>query len=121
METIFSKSHSGRRGSSLPEPDVPCTDALPPELRRAEPAAMPEVSELDGVRHFVNLSRRNMAIDTCFYVGYGVHDYNIQPGQRPWLINLGLLKKKACQGLCLKLSQDIICHYNLEEYCQRTY
>ncbi|MBT3376219.1 MAG: aminomethyl-transferring glycine dehydrogenase subunit GcvPB [Lentisphaerae bacterium] len=67
METIFSKSHSGRRGSSLPEPDVPCTDALPPELRRAEPAAMPEVSELDGVRHFVNLSRRNMAIDTCFY------------------------------------------------------
>lgn len=67
MKSIFVKSHPGRRGSSLPTLDVPCVDALPAALRRAQPADMPEVSELDGVRHFVNLSRRNMAVDTCFY------------------------------------------------------
>ena len=67
MRSIFAKSYPGRHGSSLPTYDVPCADALPDGLRRTQPAAMPEVSELDGVRHFIELSRRNMAVDTCFY------------------------------------------------------
>jgi len=67
MELIFELSFPGRRGSSLPEMNVPKANALPAALRRTKPAELPEVSELDGVRHFVNLSRRNMSIDTNFY------------------------------------------------------
>jgi len=35
-------------------------------------------------------------IDAAFYIGYGVHDYDIIPGTIPWYVNFGLLKKKAC-------------------------
>ncbi len=64
---IFDLSVPGRRGSSLPRLDVPANDALPDALRRTASAELPEVSELDGIRHFVNLSRRNMGVDTAFY------------------------------------------------------
>ena len=67
MELIFQQGRPGRRGSSLPECDVECRSAIPAELRRTTPAALPEVSELEAVRHFVNLSRRNMSVDTNFY------------------------------------------------------
>jgi glycine dehydrogenase subunit 2 len=40
---------------------------LPPEQLRAEPPAMPEVSELDVVRHYTRLSQLNYAIETHFY------------------------------------------------------
>ncbi len=64
---IFERGRPGRRGTSLPRLDVPERSAVPEALRRAAPAALPEVSELQVVRHFVNLSRKNLAIDTCFY------------------------------------------------------
>ncbi|MFA6292540.1 MAG: aminomethyl-transferring glycine dehydrogenase subunit GcvPB [Victivallales bacterium] len=67
MELIYSKGKAGRRGSSLPELDVPDSNAIPCELRRKKAAAMPEVSELEAVRHFTLLSRRNMGVDSNFY------------------------------------------------------
>jgi len=67
MHLIFDKSRPGRTGSTLPKLDVPPCDAVPDPLRRDLPAPLPEVSELDVIRHFVNLSRKNIAIDTCFY------------------------------------------------------
>ncbi len=67
MQTIFEKSRPGRRGSSLPGLDVPSQSHIPQHLQRQTPPAMPEVSELDAVRHFLNLSRRNLGVDTCFY------------------------------------------------------
>ncbi len=49
----------------MPEPDL---DALlPPGLRRTEPPRLPEVAELDLVRHYVRLSQLNASIDTHFY------------------------------------------------------
>jgi glycine dehydrogenase subunit 2 len=42
-------------------------EPLPSELLRSEPAGLPEISELDLVRHFTNLSRRNFSVDTHFY------------------------------------------------------
>lgn len=63
---IFEKSKPGRRGMLLDELDVPKAE-LPPELQRAEPAGLPEVSELDVVRHFSGLSRLNFGVDTHFY------------------------------------------------------
>lgn len=40
---------------------------LPSELRRADDLVLPEVSELDAVRHFSRLSQKNFSIDTHFY------------------------------------------------------
>jgi glycine dehydrogenase subunit 2 len=64
---IFERSRQGRSGSTLPELDVPAASAVPSSMMRAEAAALPEVTELDAVRHFTNLSRMNMGIDTNFY------------------------------------------------------
>jgi glycine dehydrogenase subunit 2 len=41
--------------------------AIPAALRRVTPPALPEVSELQAVRHFTRLSRLNFSIDTHFY------------------------------------------------------
>jgi glycine dehydrogenase subunit 2 len=68
--TIFEKGAPGRRAFSTPALDVPEADPeqlLPARLRRTEPARLPEVSEPELVRHYVNLSRRNFDLDSGFY------------------------------------------------------
>lgn len=67
MQLIYEKSVAGRRGVMLPKSDVPAATGLPQNLLRAETAGLPELSELDLVRHFTNLSRRNFSVDTNFY------------------------------------------------------
>jgi len=67
MQLIFEKTVPGRRGVKLPAADVPAAAPLPPEFLRKEPAELAETSELDAVRHFTNLSRRNFSVDTNFY------------------------------------------------------
>ncbi len=67
---IFELSRPGRVAYSLPELDVPETDVteeIPAGMLREEPAELPEVSELDLVRHYTALSRRNYGIDNGFY------------------------------------------------------
>ena len=67
MRLIYEQSVPGRRGVKLPASDVPPSADLPASLLRGEPAGLAEVSELDLVRHFTNLSRRNFSVDTNFY------------------------------------------------------
>jgi len=67
MQLIYELSVPGRRGLKLPASDVPAAEALPEALLRKEQAGLAEVSELDLVRHFTNLSRRNFSVDTNFY------------------------------------------------------
>ena len=67
MKLIFESGRPGRTGAVLPVLDVPQGCAVPPSLRRSETAGLPEVSELETVRHFTNLSRLNMSVDTNFY------------------------------------------------------
>jgi glycine dehydrogenase subunit 2 len=67
---IFEMSKPGRVAYSLPESDVPeaeLADLLPEEMLRETPAELPEVSELDLIRHYTELSRRNHGIDNGFY------------------------------------------------------
>jgi glycine dehydrogenase subunit 2 len=67
---IFEVSSPGRIAFSLPVPDVPVEPALaalPAAYRRREPAQLPEVSELDVVRHYSRLSQMNYGVDTHFY------------------------------------------------------
>ena len=67
MRLIFDKSVLGRLGVIPPRNDITEPIQLNPELLRAKPAALPEVSELDVVRHFTELSGRNFGIDSGFY------------------------------------------------------
>jgi len=67
MQLIYEKSVPGRSGVRIPLSDVPRATPLAGSLRRKEAARFPEVSELDLVRHFTNLSRRNFSVDTNFY------------------------------------------------------
>ncbi len=67
MKLIFEKSVPGRTGV-LPGPsDVPTGVNIREDRLREHPAEMPELSELDVVRHFTELSRRNFGVDTNFY------------------------------------------------------
>lgn len=63
--TLYEISQAGRIGTNLPKCDVPQTD-IPADLLRDE-LNMPEVGELEVVRHFVRLSHKNYAIDKGFY------------------------------------------------------
>jgi len=64
---IFELSEPGRTAAAqLPAAvDVPAD--LPEQFRRTTPIGLPEVSELQALRHYTNLSRKNFSIDTQFY------------------------------------------------------
>lgn len=69
MELIFEKSHPGRRASSIPQCDVPevsIDTVIDRELIRDD-VDLPEVGELDLIRHYTSLSRRNFGVDVGFY------------------------------------------------------
>lgn len=67
MSLIFTKSVANRRGVKLPESDVPVKVKIPKQVRRSSSAELCELSELDVVRHFTSLSRKNYGVDTNFY------------------------------------------------------
>ena len=67
---IFEKSVPGRKGYSLPDldvPEVPIAELVPADYLRKDPPLLPELSEVDVVRHFTNLSRDNYGVDQGFY------------------------------------------------------
>ena len=83
-QTIFEKGATGRaamaqqpRNSGEPALD------LPPGYQRATPPQLPEVSELEAVRHYSNLSRLNFSIDSQFYpLGSCTMKYNPRGAHR---------------------------------------
>jgi len=66
---IFERSQTGRVGYRLPKLDVPVTDdVVPAEFRRGDDLeGVPEVSEVDVVRHFTRISTWNYSIDMGMY------------------------------------------------------
>ena len=67
---IYDKSHKGRTAEVLPQVGVqerPPEQLIPAKFIREKSAALPEVSELEAVRHFVRLSYLNHNIDKGFY------------------------------------------------------
>lgn len=83
-------SRSGRKGYSLPPIEnkikselAALGDALPPQMIRSDPPALPEISEPEIVRHFVRLSQMNFAIDLGMYpLGSCTMKYNPKVSQR---------------------------------------
>ncbi len=68
MHLIFEISKKGRFAYSLPECDVPdITDEIDKKYLRSIDPELPEVSELDAVRHFTRISQRNHGVDSGFY------------------------------------------------------
>ena len=63
--TIFELSSPGRSGVTFPDPDVPRAE-LPEALLRKD-LPLPELAEVDVVRHFVHLSKFNYSVDDGFY------------------------------------------------------
>ena len=64
---IFEHSRPGRRATAQAPAEVAEADDLPAELLRDDTAALPEVSEMQAVRHYTRLSQKNFSIDTQFY------------------------------------------------------
>jgi glycine dehydrogenase subunit 2 len=64
---IFEQSQPGRAAHAQIPRDVDQDLDIPVNLMRTVPPLLPEVSELEAVRHFTRLSRKNFSIDTQFY------------------------------------------------------
>jgi glycine dehydrogenase subunit 2 len=118
-ELIFELSQPGRRCHRLPASDVPevaqSAQWFPARYRAEQPPPLPEVAEVDLVRHYVNLSTRNMSIDTHFYpLGSCTMKYNPKRHER-WaaLSNFAALHpyqdEQSVQGLLQLL-------YELQEF-----
>ncbi|WP_239254158.1 aminomethyl-transferring glycine dehydrogenase subunit GcvPB [Listeria ilorinensis] len=70
MPLVFERSIPGRIGYSLPEQDVPevaLADLFDPTYIRSEKADLPELSELEIMRHYTELSNHNFGVDSGFY------------------------------------------------------
>jgi glycine dehydrogenase subunit 2 len=68
-KVIFEYSHPGRGASDQwpQDPGAAATADIPARLRRTGKPLLPEVGELETVRHFTRLSQLNFSIDTHFY------------------------------------------------------
>jgi glycine dehydrogenase subunit 2 len=117
---LFELSESGRRSHRLPACDVPerpVTELLPTAALAAAPPALPELSEPQVVRHFVNLSQLNMSVDTNFYpLGSCTMKYNPKRNERvarmPGFADLHPYQpEETLQGMLRLL-------YEMQEYLQ---
>ena len=85
-EPLIFEKRKDRSGHSLPPADIPETELkqiLPPELTREKISEMPELSELEVIRHFTKISQWNHSIDTAFYpLGSCTMKYNPKINER---------------------------------------
>src|SRR5438105_11941301 len=128
-ELIFELSRPGRRGHRLPACDVPANrplgELVPGEHLADSPPPLPEVGEIDLIRHFTNLSARNMSIDTNFYpLGSCTMKYNPKRHERlaglPGFAGVHPLQDDAtCQGMLHFLFelQQILCEISGLDAC----
>ena len=112
---IFEITREGRIGYSLPELDVPeldLSDLLPAGYEREEAAELPEVSELDIMRHYTALSKRNHGIDSGFYpLGSCTMKYNPKINESvaryPGFANIHPLQDESTVQGALELMYDL--------------
>ncbi len=117
MSTIFDISAPGRRADAQrTDADTSVLEDLPSNLLRTDPPGLPEVSELQAVRHYTNLSRKNFSIDTQFYpLGSCTMKYNPRGAHKAaslpgFLGRHPLAPEAASQGhlACLHDLQEIL-------------
>src|SRR6187397_871981 len=107
-QLLFNLSSPGRRAAVFPASDVPerpLAELLPASHLAATPPALPEVTEPDVIRHYVNLSTLNMSVDTHFYpLGSCTMKYNPKRHERlaglPGMAGVHPLQPQStCQGM----------------------
>lgn len=85
-QLLFELAHAGRRAAVFPASDVPerpLDELIPAAHRSAQPPELPELTEPEVIRHFVNLSTKNMSVDTHFYpLGSCTMKYNPKRHER---------------------------------------
>ncbi len=64
---IFEHSQPGRANTAQIPRDIDKVADIPEQFLRTTPVGLPEVSEMQTVRHFTRLSQKNFSIDTQFY------------------------------------------------------
>src|SRR5690349_24677426 len=115
---IFELSKAGRHGTTVPEVDVPQVE-IPAALCR-DALGLPEVSEIDVIRHYTRLSQKNHAIDINFYpLGSCTMKYNpkineivarlpgfnhLNPSQEPETVQGALELMYELQGYLAEIS-----------------
>jgi glycine dehydrogenase subunit 2 len=108
---IFEMSKPGRVGHNMPKHDYPEV-SLPSHLLRSQKADLPEVSELDVVRHYTNVSQKNFGVENGFYpLGSCTMKYNPKINDElatlPGFANIHPLQpEQTVQGL-LKIYYDL--------------
>ncbi len=113
-ELIFDVGTHGRGATAQRVRETDADIELPAEQLRATPPRLPEVSELQAVRHYTNLSRRNFSIDTEFYpLGSCTMKYNPRGAHRAaslpgFLGRHPLAPETISQGL-------LACYFELQE------
>lgn len=129
---IFELSRPGRKGYELPVNKIKAEalSTIPAELRRESALDLPEVSELDVVRHYTNLSTKNFGVDTGFYpLGSCTMKYNPKINEEiaamPQFANLHPLQdEKSVQGaleVYYNLQQALSSLSGLEEFTLNPY
>ena len=115
MSSLFESSRRGRGAAAqyVPAPEGALNDLPADALRDAAPG-LPELSEMQVVRHFTNLSRKNFSIDTQFYpLGSCTMKYNPRGAHKAALLpgfagRHPLAPEAASQGF-------LACLYDLQE------
>jgi glycine dehydrogenase subunit 2 len=113
---IFEMGRPGRGArTQQPRPEPDCD--LPENLLRTQAPLLPEVSELDAVRHYTRLSQRNFSIDTHFYpLGSCTMKYNPRAANRLAMLP-GFLERHPLAPE--SVSQGFMaCLFELQEYLQ---
>ncbi len=111
---IFDHSKPGRVAESLLMSAQPDAKVIPQHLLRASKPLLPEVSELQVIRHYTNLSKKNFSIDGNFYpLGSCTMKYNPRAAHRLAMLP-GFLQHHPFTPA--RLSQGILaCLYELQE------
>src|SRR3989304_1809355 len=114
-QLLFELSKPGCQAVRMPDCDVPARrvdELLPQNAISSSPLRLPELSEPDVIRHFVNLSTYNMSVDTHFYpLGSCTMKYNPKRNERlasmPGIVDLHPYQPDSTiQGLLFLLHQD---------------
>jgi glycine dehydrogenase subunit 2 len=111
---IFELSRPGRKNLAQAPAAQPEANDIPAHLRRGDKPLLPEVSEMDAVRHYTRLSQKNFSIDTHFYplgsctMKYNPRGANQQAMLPQFLARHPLAPEATGQGV-------LACLYELQE------
>ncbi len=111
---IFERSESGRVNHAQRVGEVAPLNGIGEKMQRKQRAQLPEVSELQGVRHYTQLSQKNFSIDTHFYpLGSCTMKYNPR-GSNALSMQSGFINRHPAGGA--QMGQGVLASlYDLQE------